>query len=511
MSTETELKLQLDSAAMRRLRRHPLIHRWILAKAVTRREVSVYFDTPDFRLRSHKAVLRVRHIGRRRIQTLKTAADASAGEWTRHEWEWEINGDAPDLVPLKSGAMGALFADDRLLQQLQPVFSTDVRRTAYRLGDGAWEVELVLDDGRVVAGERAVPISEAELELKRGEARRLFSLAREFHADIPTRLAVTTKAQRGYALLEGEKPRPVKAAAVTLPQDIASGEALRRITRSCVSHFLANQDCLAATQEPEAVHQMRVALRRIRSAMNIFKTLIDTPDTAWLREELRWLGGRLGKARDADVFIQEILQPVAGIFAEIPGFAALRADFDTRRQAAYDEAADLLDQPRLTELLLRLGEWSEGGDWLDSGDADRRMLLDQPAKCLAQTTLAGRGRKARRGLRRLRELDPAARHQVRINIKKLRYAVDFFSSLYQQGKPKKMVAALGTLQDRLGLLNDISVSQSLLRHHAEQTGDPERIWAAGAVAGWHIARVDELLDQAADDWKAYDRLQRPWE
>ena len=511
MPTETELKLQLDSTALRRLRSHPLVNRWKLARPVTRRELSVYFDTPGFDLRNRKTVLRVRHIGRRRIQTLKTAGDPAAGGWSRNEWEWEIAGDQPDLAPLRSGELAGLFADDGLLQSLQPVFSTEVRRTAYRLGNGGWEVDLALDDGRVVAAGNEAPISEAELELKRGGLHQLFALARELHADIPGRLALLTKAQRGYALLEGSKPTPVKAAAVALARDLSAGEALRSIARACLSHYLANQDCLAASRDAEAIHQMRVALRRLRSAMNAFKALLDTPDSLWLREQLRWLSGRLGQARDIDVFIADILQPVAGNAADAPGLASLLADFEARRGAAHAEVLGLLEDPRSTDLLLRLAEWSEGGDWLDSGDADRRMLLDQPAKALGQATLTSRHRKVRRAMRRLRELDPAQRHRLRINVKKLRYAVDFFSSLYPRGKPKKMVAALGAVQDRLGLLNDIATSCRRLKTHAEETADPERLWAAGIIAGWHAAHVDDLLDQAAENWKTYDRLARPWQ
>lgn len=508
MNTETELKLGLDSAGLRRLRHHPVIGALRQARSVTRIQKSVYFDTPDQSLRSAEMVLRVRHIGRRRIQTLKTLGQALGGARIRGEWESEISGDAPELPPLQSADIPDFAPDQRLIDALVPVFTTEVKRTTIVLAEADWEIELALDEGQIVSSRGSVPLIEAEFELKRGEPHHLFGLVLRIHHGIAARVLVASKAERGFALLDGASPQAQKAQPVHLATGMTAGEAFRAIAGSCVEQILANQAHILDTHAPEAVHQMRVGLRRLRSAINLFKGFLDTPETVWLKEEFRWLQAALGAARDSDVFIEEILDPLAEPWAGEPGYRALRQDFLAARQDAYDRALDTLGQPRFTELMLRLGKWTEDGDWFHDPAKEKQASRDQPADQLAVSVLTMRDRKVRKGMRHLSELPPEERHRVRIDVKKLRYAVEFFASLYPARKAKKLASALGTLQDRLGLLNDIAVSRSRLRQQAQE--DAERLWAAGLIAGWHTGLVGRLLDQAHADWKAYDKLPRFW-
>lgn len=510
MGTETELKLQLAPAGLRRLRRHSLVQSLKTARPVTRFLKSVYFDTPDLALREREVVLRVRHIGRQRIQTLKTLGECLGGAWARTEWECEIEGDLPELARLQDTAFAPLFAEDRLARELQPIFATEVRRTTYLLGEAGWQVELALDEGQLVAAQGSAPISEAELELKLGEPRQLFDLALRLQQDMPARVLTASKSERGYALVAGTRPIPQKAAPLQLDPAATAFQAFQAIARSCVGQLLVNQDCLIETHDAEAVHQMRVALRRLRSGMNVFKEFLDTPETASLREELRWLQGHLGAARDMDVFIGEILDPLAEVYGDDAGFVALREDFSAQQRANYEIAIQILSMPRFTRLMLSLGNWTEGGDWRHSDDPARQALLDRPARDLARATLAKRDRKVRRGLRHLAKLDEHTRHLARIEVKKLRYAVEFFASLYPDHKAKRLSGALAALQDRLGLLNDIAVSRGLLKQRAEEAGDPARLWAAGMVAGWHAARVAKLIDRATKDVDAYAKLRPFW-
>jgi inorganic triphosphatase YgiF len=509
MGTETELKLQLDAAGLRRLRRHALVQSLKRARPMTRNQKSVYFDTSDFRLRDQKVLLRVRHIGRRRIQTVKTFGECQSGAWARDEWETEIPGDEPERAPLLATGASRLFEDERLMSALRPVFATEVRRTTYRLGNGIWEAELAIDEGQVVSAQGSAPISEAEIELKSGEAKLLFDLALQLQQDLPARLITTSKAERGYALVEGTILQPEKSPPLALAADATTAEAFRSIAGACISQLLINQNCLVDTQDPEAIHQMRVAIRRLRSAMSVFKEILGSPETASLTDELRWLQTHLSLARDSVVFIEEILDPLPGLFVDDPNYAALRANFVAERDAAHEAAVKALSQPRFTQIVLRLGCWAEGGDWLNTEDPERRGLLDRPVCLLAQSSLAKRDSKLRKGMRHLADVTPEVRHRLRIQVKKLRYSIEFFGSLYQSKKVKRLTLALGTLQDRMGLLNDIAVSRHRLRERAGRSND--WLWIAGMIAGWHEARVGDLLVEAEDDWHAYDRVPRFWE
>jgi len=509
LSTETELKLLLAPEQLRRVPRNALVRRLKRGRGVSDNLKSVYFDTDDMQLRGNKMVLRVRHVGRRRIQTLKTMGEPSAGASLRQEWETEISGDVPEASPLRATEARLPQPEDRLVRSLHPIFSTEVRRTTYTLGADGWEVEMALDEGRVVGPAGFTPISEAEFELKRGEPRILFELARALQRQLAGRVSLTTKAERGFALL-GDEPSPRRARSPVYPADATIGQAFKSIIRVCAEQLLANQDVLFATGDPEAVHQMRVALRRLTSGIRLFADFTETPETQALREEIRWLQVYLGPARDAEVFVTDMLDPLAVEMGEQPGYQALHQDFVDRRASSLKTAQQALSEPRFTQFVLALGAWIEGGDWQADNEPIARERLGEPARGYAIDVLDRLDRRVRRALRQLAELDAEGRHRARIRVKRLRYAIEFFAGLFPDKKARRLVATLGRLQDRLGHLNDIAVAARLLREHAEMNGDPARLWAAGQIAGWHAGRVAGLLAAAEDGRQALARQTRFW-
>lgn len=510
VQSETELKLRLAPDAMRRLRRHAVVQGLKKGRPVTESLKSVYFDTDDHCLRKRAMALRVRHAGRRRIQTLKTEGTLLNGASVRGEWEAEISGDAPELAALKAAEPASDLADERWVRSLRPVFTTEVRRTTYNLGDGDWDIELALDEGLLVSAGGSAPIAEVELELKRGEPRRLFDLALRLQQDVPARLSTISKSERGYLLVDGGVLAPRKARAPALPADADVALAFRLIARSCVDQLLGNQDCLFEARDPEAVHQMRVALRRLSSAFKLFAEILGTPEAARLREELRWLSARLGPARDAEVFMMEIIAPLTPVFGADPEFQALRAEFEAARVATFADALAALAEPRFTQFVLALAAWIEGGDWLTIADEESRGRLALPARAMAGATLDRLDRSLRKRLRRLASLDAEERHRARIRAKRLRYAVEFFAPLYAAGRARRLNHALARLQDQLGHLNDIAVASRTLRSHAERAADPALLWTAGQMAGWHAARIPGLLAAAEEDRRALQKLPRFW-
>ena len=508
MPTETELKLVLAPEQLRRVPRNAMVRRLKRGRGISDTLKSVYFDTDDMSLRGSKLVLRVRHIGRRRIQTLKTMGGPNSGVSNCQEWEAEINGDVPEASPLRAASTPLPQSEDRLVRNLHPIFSTEVKRTTYTLGEDGWEVELALDEGRVVGPDGSSPICEAEFELKRGEPRILFDLARDLQRQFDGRVSVTTKAERGFALI-GDGPSPRRARAPVYPANANISQAFQSIVRTCAEQLLANQDVLFATRNPEAIHQMRVALRRLNSGIRLFADFTETPETHALREEVRWLQGFLGPARDAEVFVSDILDPLTAEMGDQPGYQALVQDFAERRAVTLKAAQEALAQPRFTQLALALGAWVEGGDWQGEDEAVRDRLAT-PARIYAAAVLDRLDRRVRRTLRQLGELDAEGRHRARIRVKRLRYAIEFFAGLFPDRKARRIVATLGRLQDRLGQLNDIAVAARLLREHAEKCGDPVRLWAAGQIAGWHSGRIGDLLAAAEDGRQALARQTRFW-
>lgn len=520
MTTETELKLALEPRALERLRRHPVVRELKRGRGVTRTMTSVYFDTPDHRLHHAGASLRIRHVGRRRIQTLKSADGTGGGHMSRTEWEQEIATERPDAAVLRAADL-ALLKRAEVIDRLKPVFTTQVRRTTYRLGNGVWEAELALDHGAVEVGGRSEPLCEAELELKQGRPAHLFDLARRLMEDIPLRVTVGSKADRGYALATGERPRPVKAEPIPLTPGMTSADAFRAIGRACLRHLLVNEALLRGERHPESVHQMRVAMRRLRSALSVFGPMVATPGAEAVKAELKWLTGELGPARDLDVFLAEILGPVHAAYSDEPGMERLIAAFEHRRAAAYERALSAVETLRFTRMVLDVAAWIEDGDWRDPsghGTVDAPGILARPIEGLAADILEARRAKVRKRGRHFAKLDAERRHRVRIQVKKLRYAVEFFQSLFGKKKTKTFTRALTALQGHLGRLNDIAVAHAMLRDLVADGEPPprgkaarQRAFAAGLVTGWHAAQADDVLDAAKQAWKAFAKSKPFWD
>ncbi|EKV30567.1 Adenylate cyclase [Caenispirillum salinarum AK4] len=504
-NTEIELKLEVAEPDLERLRRHPLLKETRKGRATSKTLKSVYYDTPDFLLFDGGASLRVRHSGKRRIQNVKArGGNGGAGLFSRKEWERDIDGDTPDTDAIMETGLADVFSRPGVLDELKPLFTTDFKRTEYTLGNGTWQVALTLDKGAVVTDTGSVPLCEVELELMHGDPAHLFEIARTLHEAAPMRLSTRSKSERGYALVGGLDRVPVKAPEAPVTADMSVAEAIQTICRSCQRHLLQNEAPLRELRDAEAVHQMRVALRRLRSALSVFKDVVGGPETEDLKVELKWLTGELGPARDTDVFIDEILGPVRSAHPDEDGLTALIGRFQRRNKDHYRKALAALDDRRYTGLMLQIGAWIEGGAWLRPQDPAMRDLLDTPCGGYAAKVLQGRHKKVLKRGKRFNELDAPQRHRLRVQIKKLRYASEFFGDVWGEKKVKGYVKALKALQDDLGDLNDIAVAHDLLHEIVGKDGAENReVWSAGLTAGWHDARQAALMDSARSAWKAF--------
>jgi len=411
------------------------------------RQRSLYFDTADHSLLKAGLSLRIRHAGRKRTQTVKARGGSSAGLFARPEWECAVPDDMPvidDTAPIR-----ALLGERA--DALAPVFEVRVERRTWDIQTNGALIEMVLDRGAVVAGDRRSSICEIELELKSGDVAALFAFARKLDAAAPLRLGVLTKAERGYGLVDPAVPA-FRADAIDLHRDTTAGQALQHIVQACLRQFRLNEDLLLIGQTPEALHQARVALRRLRSALSIFKVLIADEASAELRETLRWLANALGPARSIDVLVSRAP----------PG--ALRDRLEAARHDAYAQVKAILASAQARGLMLDLAQWSASGEWL--GAVDAAEFRDQRASIFARTALDRLRRKVKRGGEDLVGLDDQARHELRKDAKKLRYAAEFFAvqcdRKRQRRRYKRFVAALEALQDALGALNDLVTAPAVL-------------------------------------------------
>lgn len=290
---ETELKLELSNSGAAAL----LKKKSIESPPTILQQKSIYFDTPKWDLWKRGVSLRIRQSGSERIQTVKTGDGSAAGTFSRLEWEQPVTDDRPVLDDLHIRALLAGVGPD-----LAPVFTVHVKRHRWSVTEGDATVEVVVDVGNVVAADREAPLCEVELESKGGSKAALFALAREVDRTTPVRLGVLSKAERGYRLL-GPAPGAVKSSTPPLTPVTTAGEAFDRIASACLQQFRLNEIALGWSRDAEVLHQARVALRRLRALVSISKPLFQDWRIEHLREELRWLAGETGAARNIDVMI----------------------------------------------------------------------------------------------------------------------------------------------------------------------------------------------------------------
>lgn len=508
---EIELKLLIDPAHAQALREHALLKKYASAPPLRQQMLTTYFDTPDLYFSRHRAALRVRQTDAGWVQTLKDGNEVLGGLHSRNEWEAEVEEGVPDLTALRelvehSSPWLARLADAQLQERLAPVFSNRIDRTAWLLDfPQGQQAELVLDQGELRRGEQHEPISEIELELKAGDAAPLFDFALELQQDIPLRLGNASKSARGYALMHPAPPPLTKAGLLALDATMRAEDALKAIAANCIAQMQGNEAGVMHGSDPEHVHQMRVGLRRLRSLLKLFEDSAPLPDR--LDQELRWLGGELGAARDWEVLAGDTLSQLMHEQVGEPAFAPLQQAALTEADMQRARASAAVGSVRYASLLLHLIAWLHGARWQRDAAPEQKDALASPLKGFARRALKQGERRIERRAGKLAEADASARHRLRIAAKRMRYATEFFASLYPARRVRPYVKALSALQDSLGQLNDAAVARKALRELAVR--QPAQALGAGIAIGQLRAREPRALEKLCRRWKALRRLPRP--
>ncbi len=508
MPAEIELKLRINPADIPRLKRHPAIKPLLAEKPKTRRLVSIYYDTPELTLLDQNITLRVRRMSGGWFQAVKGGGSSLAGLHQRSEWEDIIASGHPDftkIAMIPDPALAALFAPPELRAALKPVFTTDMQRTEWQLVyPDATHIELALDVGHlVVDGVQREAICEIELEIKSGHPVRLFELALELQNTIPLELENVSKAQRGYACYRPQPPGIMKASPTRLAADASAADAFRQIAWECLAQLQGNHDMVLHGTDIEGVHQMRVALRRLRSLFAVFGAVINRETSVELIDDIKWISDVLGKARNLDVFISETLPPMMVPLHKHRGLLLLHEKAQHAQGEAYVEVRAALRSQRYHRLQLALGAWLEGGHWLLPEAASLTV------KELSHQVLTKRHKQLKRHGERLIHMHPEERHLTRISAKKLRYAAEFFISLSPANGSKNFIRALADVQGVLGVLNDIATTESVIRdiigEHPVRTLDE----VSHLFTGWNACNAIHTLEHMTETWKVFAG-QRPF-
>jgi len=481
---------------------------------------STYYDTPDLTLYRKQLTLRVRKQGRGFVQTVKAGDFAGSDLLTRREWEDFIASKRPDIDAPKTGKR---LPDPIREQDLHSVFTTSVTRTVIEIEPHpSTRIDATIDEGeiRTADGSGVEPISEIELELESGEPAALFDVALRLLEAAPFRIETRSKAERGYQLLEAAcRPQAVYAAAAVLAPAMATEAAFQHFGRQCLAHLLRNEPAMLAG-EPEGIHQMRVAVRRLRSALSALKPMLPLEHHCWISEELKWLTHTLGPARNWDTFTASLLRPVSDALSASRELEDLVRAVEVRRHAAFDDANQAILSERYTKSTLLLFRWFEARQWREQPVSKHAALLLAPIGNIAPKLIERCYRRARKRSKGFSRKTPTQRHRLRIALKKLRYIIEFLESLFDDIQVRRFVNRLKSLQDFLGHANDVRIAYDLLDELLEKTDHDIRATAraGGIVLGWHergLADHEPKLRQHVRRfrhlkafWRGHDILER---
>jgi triphosphatase len=482
---ELALELEFPAAAEAALLRHPALAGRQGRARRTALDL-VWLDTAEGRLAAEGACLEQPRRGERQLRRMLPAGDGPA---------WPGRPDPAIPAPEAAAAMMPVAG-----------FTGSERRFA---ADGL-AVTLTVGKLRAVAAEAEV----GRLVLA-GPAAQVFATARTLAATLPLLPPRAGLAETGHALSllaeEGSPAvRPRRSGAPDLSGAATIGAALEGVLGHLAEVMLYQAPLARATAGPEGVHQLRVAARRARSALKVFRPVARSPLLTRVEAGLKAVAGALGPARDWDVFLGGIAAELEAALGDDPaaarGLAWLRTAALARRAAAYAALDAELASPAFRLLMLDMAA-AAAGLWTEEAE---RAEAGAPLRDFASALLDKRWRRLLADGETIETLPEAELHLLRLEGKRLRYAAEFFAPLWA-GKPaKRFLRRLADLQEALGVANDTAVARGLVRA-LEGGREADRRWAAGLVEGWTLAGGRRARKQAVRAFKAFARRDAFWE
>ncbi|WP_257166788.1 CYTH and CHAD domain-containing protein [Bradyrhizobium sp. SRS-191] len=504
---EIELKLLVDPTQLAGFNAAAIVAAHARNKGTRKHLKSVYYDTPKHALWKNGFTLRVRQTGARFVQTVK--AQHSDDPLKRGEWEASVASLEPDMS-LAAALLPEELRDTLTNATLQPVFTSDVHRHARLLDVPGAVIEIAFDSGVIKAGEHSEIVSEIELELKNGNPAAIYEIALRLaeHGDV--RPSIRSKSARGFDLAAGRPPGAEKPRRPSFDPAVSLDEAFAIVLRGSLHHLLQALPAAEDGGDPEGVHQLRVALRRLRAALHIMRPLGSSAALDGLETDARWLAQNLSAARDLDVFLTQTLPEIADACTMVAGFDTLRALAERQRDLAYRKLRIALADRRCTSFVLGLGAWIATRGWRNDVSPDELGRLAGPAVDFAGPVLSERHQRVLKRGRRFKKLPAERRHRLRLALKKLRYSIDFLLPLYGQSKPAKRYArSLADLQEQLGHYNDMAVTAGVIETLG--TTSTDAAIAAAAITGWHAHAMAGVEDPLRDAWRGFTKTPTPWQ
>jgi inorganic triphosphatase YgiF len=492
--TEFELKFEIPPARLKSVAVAVLE-----GKANRERLQASYFDTPDGVLARHGIVVRLRKEGRRWVQTTK-GPTADMLERLEHN---------VTLAPQRAGVVPALdlsrhrgtpvgkaidkalgLRGDQSAPSLELLYGTDIQRISRQVAHGGSVVELALDQGRVFANGHSQSICELEVELKEGSPLDAVALARQWCAAHGLCISTIAKSMKGQRLRQAEPfGEAISAVAPEYAPLVTAHDMMSAVVLTCLGQILPNASELAnGSQNPDHVHQLRVGIRRLRTALRELAGLTDAIDPAW-EDALVHAFRALGAHRDQS-YLALVFQP------QLLAAGGPAIDFkDT--QGKPPDAGETVRAPDFQTALLGL-----------LGFVQREAVDEAQKPADLKKAVAARldklHKRALRDGKKFLALSQEQQHDVRKRLKRLRYLIELTAPLFTNGKRKRMANALKPVQEALGLYNDEFMALQAWR---AMLPDEPNAWFG---IGWLMARKQPNAKRCLKEIKAFADIPPFW-
>lgn len=485
---EVELKFQLPESKKKTVQQYLKKHK---AKYIHLQ--AKYYDTPDRLLAKNGMALRLRKEDDQWVQTFK-----AAGQSHLHRVEEEIHlgvcNQEPDLNlelyqnnKVVTDLINAVLGTQAEKLSLQ--FETDVQRTYHVFEADNTAIEVCLDDGVVKTADTQSIICEVEFELKQGAVKTLIQFAQQWINRYALWLDVRSKAERGNLLALGQAASPaVHAKALTLNKDITAEQALKKIIENCLGQFLPNMAAIAdEVAEAEHIHQARVSLRRLRSALKHFSSWSSELNSVW-EEQIAELFRKLGDTRDEDAIRTEVLPVI-----QQHGSPELLLPVSVQ---SSKELSTIFTSADTIKLLLDLLAFAYSEEDSKNKTGGLKKHIKKSLDKLHHKVISN--------AEHFSELEVTEQHKIRKTAKQLRYCVEFISSLYPDKKVQQYLKQLQPVQNTLGQYNDLFIAEGIFNKIVENDSS---FWFA---LGWVKAKQPHLQKRSAKALRTFSQTETFW-
>lgn len=470
----------------------------VLLKTLQRKNPSTlnlnakYFDTDTFILSEKQISLRQRLENTTWVQTLKLP---TAQQLQRTEFENELGDIEPTELNLDFYQTQKHF-DKKALKLLKNIqmdlhiqFETQIKRSSTLFNFQKSQIEVSVDVGTIQHQDQTLEIFEIEFELKQGSIEDFISFILPRVKRYGLWLDTRSKAQCGFLLAQNNPDNPIKLQSpLSLNANKSPEQALKDIMNNGLQHLLPNSTAIASGNFcSEHVHQARVAIRRLRSALKTFSKWSNHIDPTW-EEQLAQLFRQLGNRRDLDVIEEELPPQLKAAGAPDFELAQNKCENKTNLSAVFQSM-------QFNHLVLSLIQFINENTHVKGKESLKKKFEKEIKKLHQQIT---------EDAQHYLDLNIDERHRTRKRLKRLRYSIEFVASIYDTDKVKKYLKALKPAQESLGQYNDLIVAEDFFKNMLEQ--EP-KAWFA---IGWLAARQQLLLEQNSQDLSHFSAAQPFW-